>query len=214
MGLAILGSKIEVNGMQNTGQVSEKKSYRVLLLLIVGLAAFSSAMKELNKVQELTLQTGQLVAQWTHSLSTETNEMLVKLESCDSKVAVPRVPDLPPLPPVPDVAVPDFTVPDVPDVQVDVPAPQVAPPVPPAKPRRVVRMQREAAIAARAAEAEAVRVFVTSEAVVQKALKDAFEADVNLKAFKAKNRRHVWIGSEGRDVILKSFNRSITLRAS
>ena len=193
--------------MQNTGQVSEKKSYRVLLLLIVGLAAFSSAMKELNKVQELTLQTGQLVAQWTHSLSTETNEMLVKLESCDSKVAVPRVPDLPPLPPVPDVAVPDFTVPDV-------PAPQVAPPVPPAKPRRVVRMQREAAIAARAAEAEAVRVFVTSEAVVQKALKDAFEADVNLKAFKAKNRRHVWIGSEGRDVILKSFNRSITLRAS
>ena len=205
--------------MQDTGQSSEKKSYRVLLLLIVGLAAFSSAMKELNKVQELTLQTGQLVAQWTDSLTTEKNEMLVKVQTCDSKVLVPALPNLPPLPAMPDIpAVPDVAVPDAPaDIEVDVPAPQAAPPVPavpPAKPRRVMRVQREAAATAKATEARGMRVFVTSEGVVEKALKDVFEADVNLKAFKAKNRRHIWIGPEGRDVLLKTLNRSINLRSA
>ena len=198
--------------MQNTGQGSEKKSYRVLLLLIVGLAAFSSAMKELNKVQELTLQTGQFVAQWTHSLSAETNEMLVKVQSCDSQVPVPPLPDLPPLPAVPDIAVPPAPAVEVPEI--DVPAPPAVPAVPPAKPRRVVRVHREAAVAAKAAEADAMRVFVTSERVVEKALKDAFEADGNLKAFKGRNRRHIWISPEGRDVILKTLNRSINLRTS
>ena len=45
--------------------VSEKKSYRVLLLLIVGLAAFSSAMNELNQLQDLTFQAGKLIAAWS-----------------------------------------------------------------------------------------------------------------------------------------------------
>jgi hypothetical protein len=205
--------------MKYTGQGSEKRSYRVILLLIVGLAAFSSAMKELNQVHELTLQTGQLVAQWTDSLSSEKNEMLVKADTCDSKVLAPPVPDLPPLPPVPDVAVP-ADVPSAPaDIELVVPAPlpqtaPPAPPVPPAKPRRVVRIQREAAVTAKVAEAPEVRVFVSTEGMVDKALKDAFQVDMNQKAFKAKNRRHIWIGPEGRDVILKTLNRSINLRTS
>ena len=45
--------------------VGEKKSYRVLLLLVVGLAAFSSAMNELNQLQELTFQAGKLIAAWS-----------------------------------------------------------------------------------------------------------------------------------------------------
>ena len=69
--------------MQNTGQGSEKKSYRIILLLIVGLAAFSSAMKELNQIQAFTLQTGQLIAQLTDSLPNDRNEMLVKFDTCD-----------------------------------------------------------------------------------------------------------------------------------
>lgn len=44
---------------------SEKKFYRVLIFLIVGLAAFSSAMNELNQVQQLTIQTGELLATWS-----------------------------------------------------------------------------------------------------------------------------------------------------
>lgn len=45
--------------------VSEKKSYRVLLLVIVGLAAFSSAMNELNQLQDLTFQAGKLIVAWS-----------------------------------------------------------------------------------------------------------------------------------------------------
>ena len=199
--------------MQHTGQGSEKRSYRVILLLIVGLAAFSSAMKELNQVHELTLQTGQLLAQWTGPLANEQNEMLVKVESCDSKIPVPPVPALPSLPAVPVAppAPPEVEV-VVPDVQ-----PQVAPPAPvapPAKPRRVIRVHRDAAATAKTVEIPEVRIIVSTEEILDKAFKQAFEADFNQKALKAKNRRHVWIGSEGRDVILKSLNRSINLRAS
>ena len=68
--------------------------------------------------------------------------------------------------------------------------------------------------AAASAHSGDVRVFVSTEDVVDKALKYAFEIDVNQKAFKAKNRRNIVIGSDGRDVILKSLNRSINLRAS
>ena len=203
--------------MQNTG--SEKRSYRVILLLIVGLAAFSSAMKELNQVHQLTLETGQLIARWTDVLPGDRNEqheMLVKVDTCDSKILppmppMPPLPALPAIPPVPDVP----AVPAVPDVEIDVPdAPAAAPrapEVPRAKPRRVVRVQRDAAIVS--AQADEVRVFVSSEAV-DKALKDAFGFDFNQKALKAKNRRHIVISPDGRDVILKSLNRGINLRAS
>lgn len=200
--------------MQHTGQGSEKKSYRVILLLIVGLAAFTSAMRELNKVHALTLETGQLIARWTDRLPRENNEMLVKVDTCDSKILppLPPLPALPAVPPVPDVpAIP----PSLSDIEIEVPAaPAIAPKAPEAprvKPRRVVRVQHGAAASAHSGD---VRVFVPTEEVVDKALKYAFEIDVNQKAFKAKNRRNIVIGSDGRDVILKSLNRSINLRAS
>ena len=201
--------------MQNTGQGNEKKSYRVLLLLVVGLAAFSSAMKELNQVHELTLQTSQLLAQWSDVvMPAEKTVTLAKVETCEnSKILLP-----PPPPPMP-AAQPELD---------EVVAPAPAPPVPPAPPtvreirviksKRVVRMDHDAA---------QVRVWVAvdSEKVgdgaqvgnseqVEKALKDALEADVTLKAFKAKNRRHILIGPDGRDVILKTLNRSINLRSA
>lgn len=199
--------------MQDTGQGTEKRSYRVILLLIVGLAAFSSAMKELNHVHELTLQTGQLLAQWTGPLADDGNEMLVKVESCDSKIPAPPVPVLPPLPPVP------VARPALPEAEVVGPEalPQVAPPAPlapPAKPRRVIRVNRDAAATAKTGAIPEVRIIVSTEEILEKALKHAFEADVNQKALKARDRRHVWIGTEGRDVILKNLNRSINLRAS
>ena len=48
--------------MNSMGQSGDKKSYRVILLLVVGLAAFSSAMKELNQVREFTREERSLVA--------------------------------------------------------------------------------------------------------------------------------------------------------
>jgi hypothetical protein len=202
--------------MQNTGQGSEKKSYRIILLLIVGLAAFSSAMKELNQIQAFTLETGQLIAQLTDSLPNDRNEMLVRVDTCDSKI-LPPLPAAPALPAVPPVSAVPAVSSSPAELEVDVPdVPQPAPPAPAApraKPRRVVRVEREVPITAKA-EVPEVRVFISSEEVLNKALKDAFQADFNQKALKAKNRRHIMISPDGRDVILKSLNRSINLRAS
>lgn len=181
--------------MQNTGQGSEKRSYRVILLLIVGLAAFSSAMKELNQVHQLTLETGQLVARWTDMLPKDQNEMLVKVETCDSKIlppvppmpAMPALPAVPPIPAVPAVPSADveIAVPDAPPAVRNVP--ESVPEVPRVKPRRVGRTQRDDA----AVHASSVRVFVSADEVVDKALKAAFVFDFNQKALKAKNRRQI-----------------------
>jgi len=52
--------------MDNQGsKTKERKFSRVLLLLIVGLAAFSSAMSELNQLRSITLEAGQLIAVWS-----------------------------------------------------------------------------------------------------------------------------------------------------
>lgn len=69
-----------MNNIQ-TNQPGEKRSIRVLLLLIVGLAAFSSAMNELNQFQSLTLQAGQLVASWS--------EVFVPSANASAAVMVP-----------------------------------------------------------------------------------------------------------------------------
>src|SRR5687768_8718852 len=105
--------------MQSTGQSGEKKSYRVILLLIVGLAAFSSAMKELNQVQELALETNSLIAKLSDVIApADKTETLVQVETCE-KILTPPVPAVPAVP----IVVPD--------------------PLPPAPPRiRVVRSRR------------------------------------------------------------------------
>lgn len=80
--------------MQSTGLSSDKKSYRVILLLVVGLAAFSSAMKELNQVRELTMQTSSLIAQLSKAIApARTTETLVQVETCE-KILPPAVPSM------------------------------------------------------------------------------------------------------------------------
>lgn len=109
--------------MQSTGQSSEKKSYRVILLLVVGLAAFSSAMKELNQVHEFTLQTSSLIAQLSEAIApAEKRETLVQGDTCE------KIP-----PPVPVV----------PSVRVEFPEILVLEPLPPKPPGiRTVRAKR------------------------------------------------------------------------
>ena len=190
--------------MQNTGQGSEKKSYRVILLLVVGLAAFSSAMKELNQVHALTLQTSELLAQWTEAIApAEQNAILAKVETCENSQLL-----LPPPPPLPVPAVPpvQLQAPEIVTPAIVPPTPRRAPDAPAAKPRRAVRPSHDAA---------EVRVLLSTDDLVEKSLRDTLEADVTLKALKAKNRRHqIWISPDGKDVILKSLNRSINLRSA
>jgi hypothetical protein len=54
--------------MNSTGQHGEKASYRIILLLVVGLTAFSSAMKELNQLQQFGLEASRLAAEWSGKL--------------------------------------------------------------------------------------------------------------------------------------------------
>lgn len=187
--------------MQNTGR--ENKSYRVMLLLFVGFVAFSSAVKEFKQVHQLTRQTNALIAHWTDAFApAERYTVLAQVQTCErTKVLVPPTPPLP--------------APAVPPVQLEVPeiaAPALVPPTPPkapavpAKPRRVVRPNPD--------DAE-VRVLLSTEDLVEKGLRDALESDVTLKALKAKNRRHqIFITPDGKDVLLKTLNRSINLRSA
>ena len=78
--------------MNNMGQNGEKMRYRVILLLVVALAAFSSAMKELNQIQQLALDASGLIAQWSNRVApTEVQPAIVKVETCEMKQSAPAV---------------------------------------------------------------------------------------------------------------------------
>ena len=82
--------------MNSTGQNNDKASYRIILLLVVGLTAFSSAMKELNQVQQLGVDASRLIAQWSATIvPVEVPQapapMVVKVESCEMKQSTPSV---------------------------------------------------------------------------------------------------------------------------
>jgi len=80
--------------------MNDKASYRIILLLVVGLTAFSSAMKELNQIQQLSLDASRLMAQWSGTIvpvevpQTPPPPMtvqIVKSESCELKQSTPSV---------------------------------------------------------------------------------------------------------------------------
>jgi ribosomal protein L7/L12 len=74
-------------GMNSTGQ-------RIILILVVGLTAFSTAMKELNQIQQLTLDASRLVAQWSGKIVPDEvpqAPVVAKVESCEIKQSVPAV---------------------------------------------------------------------------------------------------------------------------
>ena len=82
--------------MNSAGQGGDGKSYRVILLLVVGLTAFSSAMKELNELREFTRDANTLVASWSNVVApveapipnvvipVETSQPVEKVEICES----------------------------------------------------------------------------------------------------------------------------------
>jgi hypothetical protein len=181
----------------------------VILLLVVGLAAFSSAMKELNQVRDLTLEATNLVAQWKDAFAPADPMVTVSVETCQNRRTLlpppPPLQALPPLPPAEPVQS------DAMDGLPEVPrSPAEAPPAPPAvrqvpKPRRVVRPARDAA---------EVRVLLSNDDFVEKSLKDAFNSDQSFKAFKTRNRRFIFVTPESHDVILKTLNRSVNLHSA
>ncbi|HEY3582173.1 MAG TPA: hypothetical protein VGK82_16570 [Pyrinomonadaceae bacterium] len=176
------------------------------------MAAFSSAMKELNQVRDLTVEAGNLVAQWKDAIAPADPMVTLSVETCqNTRTLVPPPPPLQALPPAAPVQADalDVVVPEVPSAPEALPA-KPATPAPPAirevpKPRRAVRSAHDAA---------EVRVLLSKDDFVEKTIKDAFELDQSLKTFRTRNRRFIFVTPEGHDIILKTLNRSVNLRSA
>ena len=72
--------------------------YRVILLLAAGLMAFSTAMKELNQLQQFALDTTHLIAQLSDKVAPnpvpqipEIPQAAVQVETCEIKQSLPAV---------------------------------------------------------------------------------------------------------------------------
>jgi hypothetical protein len=197
--------------MNSKVQNGKKSSYLVILLLVVGLTAFSSTMRELNQVREFLLDTSRLAAQASARISpNEIPHAIVKLETCDAgnrlQQSIPAV-ELPWLDEVQDETEPTVVTPRrVPQVTAK---PRFIP-APPVKPG-----------AAQLAKLEKLRRFEfdakQSEVTMSSdhgAEPDTFIiSDFPVTLFKTKTRKNgIKINPRDREMLLKTLNRSINLR--
>jgi hypothetical protein len=184
--------------MNNTG---EKTGYRVILVLVVGLTAFSSAMKELNQVQQLSLDVTRLVAQWSDKLAPAEvpPQTVVKLESCEMKQSKPSVE----LPWLANVADEDRTEPEA-------VAPAPLAPAHRAKPSAV----QTAKLKKFRLNIDPVRFEVRIPPDRDSESDEAISPELPLTMFKAKSRKHgaIRMNPRDREILLKTLSRSINLR--
>lgn len=86
--------------MINTGRHREKSGYLVILLLVVGLTAFSQSMKELTEIHHLTLDASRVMTQWSGNFTpaevppvqVARIEKSEKVQSCESRHSVEVAP--------------------------------------------------------------------------------------------------------------------------
>lgn len=177
--------------MNSTG--NKKSGYLVALLLVVGLAAFSNSMRELAEIQQFTLDTSRLIAQYIAPAETPQIPQVVvaKLNSCERRQAVPSV----------GLDVEALTEP----VQATVPAP-------PVKVQRVV-----ARVASKPTEPTEFQL-----AKLDKLTQIGFQAapfKFNPQQFEFKistnRKQNVFkLNTRDREMILRTLNRSINLRTA
>ena len=69
------------------------KGSKTILILVVGLTAFSSAMKELNQIRQFGSEVSQFVAEWSETLAPAEipPPAMAKIETCQSKQSEPAV---------------------------------------------------------------------------------------------------------------------------
>ena len=181
--------------MNNTG-------YRIILLLVVALTAFSSAMKELNQVQQLSLDATQLIDQWSDKvLANEVPaQMLVKVDSCDAEIkqSTPSAE----LPWLNNVADEDATEPPAPTVLKHRAKPSLA---------QLDKLKNLQHLNIDPVEFE-VRIARDDDSESDEPIISALP----LSTFKAKARKHgaIRISPRDREILLKTLNRSINLRSA
>jgi len=197
--------------MNSTGQNNDKASYRIVLLLVVGLTAFSSAMKELNQIQQLSLDASRLMAQWSGTIvpvevpqtpQPPPSTTLVKSESCEMKQSAPSV-ELPWLTHVAQAETNEIE---------DTEAPAVVKRSSDVKVKRVRRHEVDP------------RQFEVRIPTVHEADPETFEivlpavpvTSFSTAPFKFKARKNgsFRINTRDREMLLKTFNRSISVRSA
>lgn len=71
--------------MNNKGQSAKTSGHLVILLSVIGLVAFSSAMKDLSQLHQFALEASGLVASWSHKVEPVeiTPPAVVRVETCE-----------------------------------------------------------------------------------------------------------------------------------
>jgi hypothetical protein len=191
----------------NSAGNNKKTGYLVIALLLVGLTAYSNAVKELTEVQRLTQGASELIAQWSNEAVPaeipQIPQTVIKLDTCESKqlasvAAVPLVPE------VPDT------------IELNMPAPEKANKT--KRPTRVkpstdqlVEVKKatrfEFGAADFAFQISTDRLPEPSEPIV---------VELPASAFKVKARKHNFFKFNPRDreMLLKTLNRNLNLRTA
>jgi hypothetical protein len=181
--------------MNSSGRDGEKTGYLVILLLVVGLTAFSTAMKELSEIRELTLDPSRFVAQLSGNIvPAEISQTVVKLETCDSKQSQPAI-ELPWLA--------QDRIADVEDTERPVVVERAR-----SSKAQVVRVRRVRRVDMDPAQFE-VRISNDHDEPDEPII-----SGFPVSTFKAKTRKHgaIRISPRDREMFLKTLNRSINLR--
>ena len=201
--------------MNSTGKHGEKSAYFVILLLVVGLTAFSQTVKELTEIHHLTLDASRLIAQWSGNVTpvelphaqTQTIVKLEKHQSCESKQSALSV-ELPWLDETPKPTVPSAVAPGRrPQIRIEKSQPHVISLPSEAEIAKLKKLHRF--------EIDSTDFEVRVSADEQNVDSDEpIAVEVPLSTFKAKTRRHgvIKFNPRDREMILKTLNRSINLR--
>lgn len=194
--------------MKSTGRHGENSSYLVIMLLVVGLTAFSHSMKGLTEIHQFTVDASRLVAQWSGNLTPaeipHTIVKIEKLESCESKQSAPAVelPWLSESPTIVSAVAPDRTR----QIKIQ----RVTPPA--------IAIPNEAAIARlkklNRLDVDADEFEVRMPSVQIPEVLETGSPELPEFTFKTKARRHggTKFSPRDREMILKMLNRSINLR--
>lgn len=189
--------------MNSTGQSGEKSGYLVILLLVVGLAAFSSAMKELRQLHQFALDAGSMVAQWSSDTvaPTEIPFTVTKLETCESRKTLEQS--------VPSVELPWLKKSDEEEETSEIE--EIEPPVVAERSRRD-RVRRSNSV--RRVDFHPVKLEVSVSTDHDAEPDVVISPELPQFTFKAKTRKHnlIRITPRDREVFLKTLNRSINLR--
>lgn len=183
--------------MNNTGQSAKKSGHLVILLSVIGLVAFSSAMKDLSQLHRFALDASSLAASWSHKVDpVDIAPAVVRVETCELNKSLEQS--------IPEVELPWLG--DVAEEKIEIETPR------PAERSKRTRIQVVRPVRAPRADFDPVQleVRVPSE-------HDAdfvTPSDFPQFSFKTRTRKPnvIRISPRDREMILKTLNRSINLR--